>query len=193
MAETTTPDTGTTTTEFPSGHPLASTGDQPPADTGTPPDTGGDTDWKAEAEKWQGLARKHEERAKANAAAARERDELKRSSMTEQERAVDEARAAARTEVMAEVAETRVDDAVRAAAAGRTVDIEALLEGLDRRKFVGDDAQPDRKAITEWLDRVAPAGRTVTDLGQGARGGRNNTALNGDPLLQSVEQVLGIR
>lgn len=187
----TTPDMGTN--EFPPGHPLAGvTTDQPPADT---PDTGGDDiDWKAEAEKWQGLARKHEERAKANAAAARERDELKRSTMTEVERAVDEAKAAARAEVMREVAADRVDDAVRVAAAGRSVDVEALLEGLDRAKFAGDDGQPDRKAITEWLDKVAPAGRPGgPDLGQGARGGRNSLPLNGDPLLQSVQDVLGIR
>lgn len=39
----------------------------PPADPPQPP---ADTDWQAEAEKWKGLARKHEDRAKANAAAA---------------------------------------------------------------------------------------------------------------------------
>lgn len=35
------------------------------------PDTGSDVDWKAEAEKWKALSRKHEQQAKANADAAR--------------------------------------------------------------------------------------------------------------------------
>lgn len=54
--------------------------DDPEPDT-TPvdptPDTGPDVDWKAEAEKYKALSRKHEDRSKANATAVEERDKYK--------------------------------------------------------------------------------------------------------------------
>lgn len=47
---------------------------QPAAETGT---VDAEKDWKAEADKWQSLARKHEERAKGNADAVKQLGELK--------------------------------------------------------------------------------------------------------------------
>jgi hypothetical protein len=173
-------------------------------DTGAPipdpanepePVTGGPADLAAEIEKWKAQARKHEDRAKANAAAAKELEQVRAAAMTDQERAVAEARAQARTETLKEVGAERVADAVRVAAAGRLVDVDALLEGLDRTRFLDADGQPDVAAITTWVDRVAPkpsegpAG--FPDLGQGAR--TPSHALNGDPLTRDLKNVLGIR
>lgn len=158
----------------------------------TAPDTG--TDLTAELEKWKAQARKHEDRAKANSAAAKELEKLREQSMTDQERAVEEARKAARAEALAEVGASRVDDAVRVAAAGRPVDVDALLDGLDRSRFLNEDGQPDRDAITSWVDRIAPATDPTTqrvDLGQGARSSAA-LALNGDPLLNDLKSKLGI-
>jgi hypothetical protein len=161
----------------------------------------------AELDKWKGLARKHEDRAKANAAAAKERDEIRQASMTEQERAVAEATAAARAEVLAEVGSTLVDAEVKTAAAnlaaaGRAVDAEALLEGIDRKAFLGEDGKPNAEAIANWLDRVAPKAAEATsqqptapvwpDLGQGNRGPKD-MPLNGDPLLRDLKTKLGIQ
>jgi hypothetical protein len=181
-----------------------------PADTATPdaPEASETTDaatadvtapdptaLAADVEKWQKLARKHEDRAKANADAAKELERIKREALPEQERLVAEAIAAARAEVLNEVGSVRVDDAVKLAAAGRPVDVEALLEGLDRSRFLVD-GQPDAAAITAWVDRIAPAPDPdaptgVMDLGQGAR--QNAAmALNGDPLLDTLKSKLGI-
>lgn len=163
----------------------------PEADV-TAPDTGDDL--TAELSKWKAQARKHEERAKANAAAAKELEKLREQSMTDQERAVEEARKAARSEALAEVGSARVEDAVRVAAAGRPVDVDALLEGLDRSRFLNEDGQPDRDAIAAWVDRIAPASETTparVDLGQGARRSAA-LALNGDPLLNDLKSKLGI-
>lgn len=155
-------------------------------------------DLAAEVERWKVQARKNEQRAKANADAAKELDKLRREGMSDQERAVDEARAQARAETLAEVGSARAADAIRLAANGRVVDVEALIEGIDTTKFVGDDGQPDREAIAAWVDRIAPAPdenapQAFPDLAQGARPGAAALALNGDPLLDSLKSKLGIR
>lgn len=163
-----------------------------------PTDTAGDApDTAAELDKWRSLARKHEERAKANAAAVKELEQLKAQSMSDTEKAI----AAARLEAAAEAAKVYggrlVDAEVKAAAAGRPVDIDALLEGLDRTRFLGDDGDPDTAAIAAWVDRVAPApepeptGPPRLDLGQGSRGAP--IALGSDPLEQMLRNQLGIR
>ena len=168
----------------------------PPAGE-TPPETPPAepaTDLAAEVEKWKAQSRKNEDRAKANAEAAKELERLKRESLPEQERLIEEARAAARAEALAEVGTSRVDDAVKLAAAGRPVDVDALLEGLDRKRFLGEDGQPDVPAITAWVDRVAPAPTegavTALDLGQGTRS--QAPGLNSSQLESDLKQALGI-
>lgn len=164
------PATGTEDTTVTSDETTATTEatDTAPAEK---PETG--TDLAAELEKWKAQARKNEERAKANAAAAKELEQFKKAAMTEQERAIAEAREAARLEVLAEVGSRLVDAEVKAAAAGRPVDVDALLDGLDRRRFLTDDGQPDVDRIVEWVDRIAPKNddqpRTPVDMGQGTR------------------------
>lgn len=186
--------------------------DNAPTDGGAP-DTGGTpdptgvpdaTDYKAEAEKWQALARKHEDRAKANSSAAKELEELRKASMSEVERAVAEAKAAGRAEAIAEVGTQLVDAELRAAAAGRLADaqLDVLLQGLNRAAFLGADGTVDRASVVKFVNGIAPAAKeensTSTgnpfDFGQGARGGdRNEMPLNGDPILAAVNSKLGIR
>lgn len=161
MSEETTSETGneTTTTET--------------TET-TSTETGG-ADLQAEVDKWKALSKKNEDRAKANATAAKELEDLKAKSMSEQEKAVATAKEEGKTEARRESALRLVDAEVRAAAAGRKVDVDALLEGLDRTRFVDDDGEPDTKGISAWLDKLAPKDGRV-DLGQGARGGSGNGA-----------------
>jgi hypothetical protein len=154
---------------------------------------------KRERDGWRAHARKFEDSAKLNAKAAKELERAKREAMSEQERAIEEARSEARQQALREVGAQRVDDAVRVAAAGRGLDVDALLEGLDRTRFVGPDGQPDSSAVTAWIERITPppaaAGQLpFPDLGQGARGGQAAaSALNGDPLLGDLKLKLGIR
>lgn len=164
--------------------------------TNTPdpdPDAKSATDWRAETDRWKSQARENERRAKAN---AKELEQLKQASMSDQEKAVALARTEARIEALREVGAARVDDAVRLAVAGRDVAVDALLEGLDRNRFVDENGQPDTAAVQAWVDRLAPPpkqpGATFPDLGQGARG-PGTAALNGDPLLNDLKSKLGIR
>jgi hypothetical protein len=143
-------------------------------------------------------SRKWEDRAKANAKAAEELEKLRQESMTEQERAVEAARTEARQQVLAEVGSSRVEDAVRVALAGRPVDPDALLEGLDRSRFLNDDGTPDRDGIAAWVDRIAPAPdpskAPPADLGQGARtSSSSSVGLGSDPLLDGVKRAIGAR
>lgn len=139
------------------------------------------TDWEAEAKRLQGevekhqtLSRKHEARAKANADAAKKLTEVERSSMSDIEKARAEAADQATSAAMARIGGRLVAAEVKAAAAGRPVDVEALLEGVDVTKFLDEDGEPKVKDIVAWLDRIAPVkagGVGSIDLGQGARGG----------------------
>ena len=170
------PDTGT---EAPA------TDDQQPEGTDTAPDLA------AEVEKWKAQARKHEDRAKANAAAAKELEAFKKASMSETEQAIAAAREEGRAEALKAAASGRVEDALRAAAAGR-LGVDALLDGLDRSRFLTDDGEPDRDAIAAWVDRIAPKDDTprVPDLGQGTRT-QNTQSLGGDALVETLRRKVG--
>lgn len=166
---TTTDTTGTTTT-------VDFTPDTPPAQE-TPTE-----DWKAKYESLLKDARKHEDRAKANAAAARELEALRATSMTDQEKAVADAKAEARTETLREVGGKLADAAIRVAAAGRPVDVDALIEGIDATKFLDANGDPDTKAIGAWMDRVAPVADTGRKPNHVAREGTTNSKPGTDPV-----------
>lgn len=133
-----------------------------------------EVDYKAEAEKFKALARKHEERAKSNAEKAKGYDELKKSQMTEQEKAVDAARAEARAEVLRESAPRLVSAEFRAVAAGRLTaeQVVELIEDLDMTKYLTEDGEVDTERVTKKVDALAPKGDgkpVFPDLGQGKR------------------------
>lgn len=169
------------------------TGEQPPAPDPEP--TPSVDELLAEVEKWKTQSRKHEDRAKANANAAKELDQVRQQSMTDTERAVEAAKADALSIATKAFGGKLVAAEVKAAAAGRELDVDTLLEGLDASRFLGDDGDPDVTAINEWVDRLAPKGEArpaPLDLGQGNRG-RENTPLGSDPLLDLLRGGLGIK
>jgi hypothetical protein len=192
----TAPETGTTTTGAPETGPNS-------------PETGGaaDTsegvervDWQAQAEKYQALMRKEEAKAKANAAAAKELDKLKRAAMTETEAAVAEAVANAQAETAAEVTARLggrlVIAEIRGAVAGRldAEAVDALTERLDLSTFLTADGDVDAGAVQAFAQRIAPdvhSPPTFPDLGQGARSSANGNAFQ-DPLLRDLKGKLGI-
>lgn len=148
---------------------------------------GDGTDWEAEAKKWKSQSRKHEDRAKANATAAKELDELKRASASDQEKAIQAAKDEAKAEAVKGLAPRLVAAEIKSVSAGRMTDRqrEALLEGLDATKYLTDDGQVDTDKVTALIDGIAPKsdkdadepgkgkngkGR-FPDLGQGRRGG----------------------
>lgn len=178
MTDEATPDTGT---EAEPTDPEAPAPEQP--------------DLQAEVEKWKALSRKHEDKAKANAKAQQELDRLRQESMSEQERAVEAARQQARSETLAELGQARVGDAFRVAAAGRSLDIDTLLEGVNLSNFLDEDGNPDTVKVGDWVERIAPLPETsatpkVPELGQGAR--PTPPGLNSSQLQKDLMAKLGV-
>lgn len=150
-------------------------------------------DLAAEVERLTRESRKWEDRAKANRKATEELEQLRQQHESDQERAVREAAEAARQAVLTEVGADRVADAFRVAAAGRDVDVDELLEGINVAKFLGDDGQPDRDAVTTFVGKLAPEREPAPlDLGQGARGGQQAPGLNSTQLERDIKSALGI-
>jgi uncharacterized protein (DUF4415 family) len=157
------------------------------------PDTGADL--SAEVEKWKAQARKHEERAKTNADAAKKLADFEAQHMTDTEKAIAVARAEAKAEALAESGGKIARAEVKAAAAGRLDSdaLDALLEGLNLAVFLDEAGDVDPAKVSGFLDRIAPKAddeKPFPDLGQGARGG--DVALNSDPLTKALKQAVGL-
>ena len=146
--------------------------------TGTPPEPKTDTVDPAELEKWKALARKHEDRAKANAAAAEELDQIKAAQQTEAEKLAAKAEAAEKAAV---ALRERVVKAEIKAAAGDFADPDDAALYLDLAKYKADDIDPDviKADLAAVLKAKPHLAKVVTpppappppDLHQGARGG----------------------
>lgn len=121
---------------------------EPPAEQ-APPETGDDL--AGELEKWKAMARKNEERAKANADAAAELDKIRKQHESDQERAVREAVDAARTEVAGEFQGRLLEEALRAAAGGVLADSNDAVRLVDHDGLIGSDGMPDRDAIAQRI------------------------------------------
>lgn len=154
------------------------------------------TDWEAEAKKWQGLARKHEERAKTNANATKELEQLRQSSMSDQEKAVAQAKIEGRAEALREAAGKVAEAELRAAATGRLTEqqLSSLLDGVDVGRFIDETGDVDRDKVTKFVDGIAPKptetpGPAWPDLAQGARGAASTGSA--DPLLDTVKRLAG--
>jgi hypothetical protein len=172
----------------------ASTPDAPETTEST--DTGPTVEsLQAELDKWKAQARKHETRAKENSGAAKELEALRASAMSETEKAVAQARSEGLTEGLRTAGVKLVEANVREAAKGRGVDVDSLVEGIDASKFLDDTGEPDRDAITAWVDKVAPQPTEddtppgFPDLGQGYR--QDTPALGSDALVDALKRVVG--
>lgn len=121
-------------------------------------DKGGDdkTDHKADAEKWRALAKKHEGRAKANADAAKELARVKREGMTDADKKVDEAVAAAVAQERVKSGERVARSAFLAAAKGRLDNAKDVADDVNLRRYVDDEGEVDEDGIAELVDRLAP-------------------------------------
>jgi hypothetical protein len=129
---------------------------------------------------WKHQSRKHEDRAGATAdydAVKAELDRLKALTQTDAEKAIEQARAEARTQAKAEAIRDSlprlVKAEIKAAAAGR-VPAERLDAGfdlLDLTKFLtADGSEVDADRVSQYVEGLAPDGKTWPDMGQGRRG-----------------------
>lgn len=128
-------------------------------------------------------------------------EEIQRSSMTDQEKAIDEAKATARADALAEVGSKIAAAEFKAAAAGRLDDAQmtTLLSGLDLKAFLDDSGDVDPAKVKTFVDTVAPAVEETEpppgdllaglDLGQGSRG---TPGLGSTQLERDLRRTLGI-
>ncbi|MFI6606856.1 hypothetical protein [Streptomyces sp. NPDC050507] len=151
----------------PAGTPAAPATPPPaaPVTPPVPPVPGEDTDWKAEARKW-------EKRAKENGSAVSELEQLRAANQTEQEKALSAAEKAGRTAAAAEYAPRLAATEFRAAVAAAGIDLGEASDLIDTTKFVGDNGEVDTdaiKAAVKKLAKLAPkgAGRSGADLSGG--------------------------
>ena len=133
-------------------------------------------DLSAELEKWKTLSRKNEQQAKANAAAAKELEDLKKSQLTDQERLVESTKEETRRAVRMEFATKLVDAELKSALNGRVLDGGSLLE-FDKSSFIDDDGNVDSESVTTWVEAHSSTGDVPKpDLGQGNRGEKSRLA-----------------
>lgn len=141
------------------GDPVAKAdleGGESGTDDSDPAPAEAEPDHKAEAEKYKALMRKHEQRAKENATAAKELAELRKQSMSDQERAVEEASAKARAEERVRLAGKLARQGFLAAAAGRIPNAADVADDLNLGKYVGEDGEIDESGLAQLVERLAP-------------------------------------
>lgn len=121
-------------------------------------------DLAAEVEKWKALSRKNEDRARTNAAAAKELDELRKANMTEQEKLIEDTRRAVRTEFSTKLVEAELKSQL----GGKNIEADALLT-FNKAEFVDSNGDVDSDAITAWVETHTKTPEITPDLGQGVR------------------------
>lgn len=92
-------------------------------------------------------------------AAKTEADKFRQSSMSEADKAIADARTAGRTEAVTEFGKRLARTEFDAIAGRRNADFDtaSALEWVDLSRFVGDDGEPDAKAIKAAVERLVPA------------------------------------
>ncbi|MFI6685364.1 hypothetical protein [Streptomyces sp. NPDC050485] len=124
----------------------------------------------AEVDKWRSMSRKNE---KAFKDASKELEQFRQAAMTEQERAIETARAEARTAALSEVGSQLVAAELRAQAASTGATLPAA-DYLNLSRFLGEDGQPDTNAITHFVTTLStntpPQPEYKQDIGLGRQG-----------------------
>ncbi len=150
-----------------------------------------------DAGKWKELSRKNEREAKR---LRTELEKLQQQSMSEQEKAVAQAKAAGYTEGLSAATERLRRAEVRAAASGLLADPSDAVHLLDLEKYQpNDDGDFDRKAIEAdiaALVKVKPYLGATPGNGAGEGGPRGigpQPNKPSDPLLESVQKLAGVR
>lgn len=125
---------------------------------------------QAEVEKWKSLSRKNEQQAKANVAAAKELEEIKKSQLSETEKLIEQTKHDTAQEIRREFATKLVDAELKTALQGRVMDAGALLS-FDKSSFILEDGNIDSEAVQSWVEAHSkPSEIPAPDLGQGNRG-----------------------
>jgi membrane protein involved in colicin uptake len=145
------------------------------------------TDWKAEARKW-------EQRAKDNRAAAKALEDQRKAQMTEAERQAAEAEERGYSKARAEYGTRLAQTEFRAAAAARNPDPEAAtkaLRYLNLSGLLGEDGEPDGKAIAAAVADLIPEAVSGPTGPPSFDGGARQTASAGPDMNRLLRQAIG--
>lgn len=159
--------------------------------TDQPPTLGPEGEKALEAFKQR--AREAERKAKA---AEAELNKLREESMSDQEKAVAQAKAEGLSAGRAAMGAKLVAAEIRAHAAGRlnNEQLTTLLAGLNFAGFIDEAGEVDLTTVAAFVDGIAPApisdGPVFPDLGQGTR--QTIPSGGGDPLLRDLKRIAGI-
>lgn len=141
---------------------------------GEQPQEGGEQEPKTFDAEYVANLRKEAARYRTEAkAAASELEKQRQASMSESEKAIAEAEARGRTAATTEYGKRLARTEFDAIAARRNPDFDtaAALEFVDLSRFLGDDGEPDAKAITAAVERLVPqASNGPAGFDGGARG-----------------------
>lgn len=141
-----------------------------------------------QVEYWRHKARVHEGRVKAQSdydAVVAERDRLKAATLSDTEKALEDARREAReqaaTQARQEYAPRLVSAKIEAVVAGRIPAdrLTALLEPLDLTKFLTTSGEVDADKVSAYVSGLVPAdGKKWPDMGQGRRESQKATGVS---------------
>lgn len=113
---------------------------------------------------------------KNSSQAQRELDEMRKQNLTDQERAIEEAKDSERKAVRMEFAEKLVDAELKSQLKDRALAGDAVF-GFDKAQFLTEDGDVDSEAIVAWVEAHSSAtGTAKPDLAQGARGQKGSLA-----------------
>ncbi|MCX4554130.1 hypothetical protein [Streptomyces sp. NBC_01500] len=117
----------------------------------------------AERDKWKALSKKNEDNYKS---VSQERDELKKATLTDAEKALEDARTEGRNSALSEVSTDLVtaEMALQAATAGVKL---PDAQYLNVSGFLGDNGRPNKDAIKTFVDSLPAAKEEFPSL-QGA-------------------------
>lgn len=128
---------------------------------------------------WKHQSRKHEDRVKAMSdyeSVKAERDDLKAKHQTADEKALEDATTAAADAARAEERSRHLSRLFaaefRAAVGGRIPAdrVATLVAPLNPTHFLTPDGEVDTDKVQQYVDGLAPVGKTWPDMGQGNRG-----------------------
>lgn len=121
---------------------------------------------------------------------------IRRTSLSESERAVEEARLEGRASAAVEFGKRLARSEFDSIAGRRNADVDtsAVLEYVDLARFVGEDGEPDSKAIAEAVERLVPessgAAQAPPPLDLGQRSAPTRGKSTGDMFAATIQSLL---
>lgn len=114
-------------------------------------------------------------------------EQQRQASMTEAEKAVAEAEARGRTSATQDFGKKLATAEIRAVAADAKADLTGVFDYLDLTRFVGEDGEPDARAIQAFVNALPKKEATPPSFDGGGRA----TATGGDDMNKLIRAGLG--